>query len=227
MTLYPPDKVGFLGLVGQESFRPDGQMREIALNRLGAVITVDQVLQWAMDGRTFHAQQGNAITLVDFVGTTYDEDQPQFALLVPAGKTVVPLSVKLNFQDQAGTDVHVVLGSAQNNIGIGTDSTALTATPMRTDKPHESTCDPRSLYTNNATAAVGLIEIDRIIDPFVATAAGRLPGYRWDIKQSSVVPVLVGPATLILWTYSTSDGVEGFGEYVWAEFETPFLVQKA
>jgi len=212
-----------MGAAGQTDHVGPGQHKDIAISRMGALITVDQVLQWALDGRTFHAQQGNAATLVDFVETAYDEDQPQFALRVPAGRVVVPLSAKLNFQDQAGTDNHIIMSRTTNDIGDGT-STAATISAMRSDTPYSSSCFARSLYTANATAATGLIEIDRVIDPFVATAAGRLPGYRWDLKSSSVIPVLVGPATWQIHAIATTDGVEGFAEYVWAEFETSLLV---
>jgi len=211
------------GQVNPQDYGVDGLAKVAAMTKEGALVTADLALQWALQGRTFHAQQGNAATLVDFVETAYDEDQPQFALTVPTGKTVVPLSISLNFQDQAGTDTHVIVSTTTNDIGTGT-STALTISSMRNDAPHASSCGANSLYTGNATAATGLIEIARIIDPFVATAAGRLPGYRWDIKDSSVIPVLVGPATLQVHAVSTTDGPQGFGEYIWAEFDTPRLV---
>ncbi len=217
------DRVEQLSRVGQTSIRgiPGGLIAP-TVNRMGASIVIDQLLQLAMDGHTYHAQQGNAATLVDFVETVYDEDQPQFALRVPAGTVVIPLSVKLDFQDQAGTDTHVILGMSQNDIGDGT-STSLTITPMRTDGPYATRCFANSLYTGDATAATNLIEVDRVIDPFVATAAGRLPGYRWDIKSATVIPILVGPATLQLWTIATGDGAEGFGQYVWAEIDKTAL----
>ena len=212
-----------LSRVGQTAIRgiPGGLIAP-TVNRMGASIVIDQLLQLAMDGHTYHAQQGNAATLLDFAEVAYDEDQPQFALRVPAGTVVIPLSVKVNFQDQAQVDTHVILGISQNDIGDGT-STSLTITPMRTDGPYATRCFANSLYTANATAATNLIEIDRVIDPFVATAAGRLPGYRWDIKSATVIPILVGPATLQLWTFAAVDGPGGFAEYVWAEIDKTAL----
>lgn len=222
--LYERDAMLMMGMVGKQAERNDGQPQSLALSRQGSVITVDQYLQWALDGRLFHAQQGNAASLVDFVEQAYDEDQPQFAVTVPTGRTIVPLSASLNFQDQAGTDNHVIMSQARADIGAGT-STAATITAMRTNPTFESACAAYSLYTANALAATGLIEIARNIDPFVATAAGRLPGFRWDARTSSVIPVLVGPASWIFHVVG-SDGPQGFGEYIWAEFETPSLIQK-
>lgn len=224
--LYERDAMLVMGRVGAQPQRNDGDAQSLALSRQGSTITVDQILQWALDGRLFHAQQGDAGTLLDFAATAYDEDRPQFALRVPTGRTVVPLSIALNFQDQAGTDNHVIVSTATNDIGNSTTSVEATISAMRTNAPFESSCFARSVYTANATAATGLIEIMRNIDPFIATAAGRLPGFRWDARGSSVIPTLVGPATLMLHIFATGDGPEGFAEYVWAEFETPSLIQK-
>jgi hypothetical protein len=214
-----------MGVVGMDDRNIEGQFMDLHVNRQGALVTIDTVLQWALEGRTFHAQQGNAATLVDLVEVAYDEDQPQFALRVPTGVTAIPLSIALNFQDQAGTNTHVIVSTTTNDIGAGT-STSLTESAMRSDAPHAAQCIAQSLYTGNATAATGLIEIARVIDPFVATAAGRLPGFRWSIREVAAIPILVGPASLTVHAVSTTDGPEGFAEYVWAEFPTPDLVRK-
>jgi hypothetical protein len=211
------------GRAGQRSHAELDQILPIALSKQGAMIVMDQLEAWAIEGRQFHAQQGDAATLVDLVETAYDEDQPQFALVVPSGTIAIPTSISMNFQDQAGTNTHVIVSQTTNAIGTGT-STSLTVSPMRRDAPFGAKCTANGLYTANATAATGLIEIMRIIDPFVATAAGRLPGFRWDRSQSSVKPVIVGPATFQIHAVSTSDGPEGFAEYTWIELDTHKLV---
>ncbi|MCR4339251.1 MAG: hypothetical protein NUW01_05105 [Gemmatimonadaceae bacterium] len=223
MSLYDVARaVGILGRVGQQMHQEIGGDVPLAVNKQGALITQDQILEWAMLGRTFHAQQGNAATLVDFAETAYDEDQPQFALRVPTGKVVIPLSLIITLQDQAGTDTHIVWSTTTNDIGDGT-STAATISAMRRDAPHASGCTARSLYTANATAATGLIEIVRFLDPFVA-AAGTMPKYAWNIREAAAIPILVGPATLQVHIAATGTAPAGFGEYVWAEFDTPALV---
>ena len=212
-----------LGRAGQRSHAELDQHLPIALSKQGATIVMDQLEAWAIEGRQFHAQQGNAATLVDLVETAYDEDQPQFALIVPSGTIAIPTSISMNFQDQAGTDTHVIVSQTTNDIGTGT-STSLTVSAMRRDAPFGAKCTANGLYTANASAATGLIEIMRIIDPFVATAAGRLPGYRWDRSQASGKPVIVGPATFQIHAVSSSDGPEGFAEYTWVELDTHKLV---
>ena len=83
------NSIGITGRVQDGMYANSADGVRAAMSKMGALITVDQLLQWGIDGKTFHAQQGNAATLVDFVEVAYDENQPQFALLVPAGKTVI------------------------------------------------------------------------------------------------------------------------------------------
>jgi hypothetical protein len=174
----------------------------------------------------FHAQQGDAASRLAWTETAYDEDQPQFALRVPTGRVVIPVSLDITVEIQAGTFTHHIWSTANNDIGNGT-STDLTITAMRSDAPYSSGCVARSLYTANATAATGLIEVKRFVDPFVFAAAGAPRNLNWDIRKASVIPILVGPATLQMHTHATSSDAEGYLEAVWVEFETPDLVTKA
>jgi hypothetical protein len=212
-----------LGKFGQLGSVADGGYTDFALTRKGAQITTEQLLEWAIQGRTFHAQQGDAGTLVDFAEVAYDEDQPQFALRVPSGVMVIPLSIVYTFQDQAGTDNHIILSRATNDIGNGT-STDATVSNMRANSAKTSLCTARSLYTGNATAATGIIEFARFVDPFAAASTAPRPRYEWNIKKAAAIPVLEGPATLQAHVYATTDGPEGFSEWVWAEVQTADLV---
>ena len=217
-----------MGVVENPTIGIQGNFQDLSLAKNGALHVRDQILAWAIEGRLFHAQQGDAITQLAWTETVYDEDQPQFALRVPTGRVVVPVSLVFNVEDQAGTDNHWVWSRCTNDIGDGT-STALTISAMRTDAPiGASGCFARSLYTGNATAATGLIEIIRFVDAFVQEA-GSVDSKRlvWDIRTASNIPVLVGPATLQAHIYATGTDAEGFGEYVWAEFQTHELVVKA
>lgn len=221
------DKMGIMGRVGQASgHRNDNDFTEFAASRTGAGITIDQVLQWAIDGRLFHAQQGNAGTKLAFGQTTYTEDRPEFALRVPAGRVVIPVSLVVTLEDMAGLINNIIWSTATNDIGNSSTSVAMTITPMRTDAPHESACIARSLYTANATAATGLIEIVRYMNEFAAADTMPSPRLDWNIRNQAVIPVLVGPATLQMHAYGAT-ALQGWGEYVWAEFETPALVHKA
>lgn len=220
------DQMPIMGQVGQSAFKDDGNFIELAASRQGALVTIDQLLQWAIEGRTFHAQQGDAATQLDFAEVAYDEDQPQFALRVPTGRAVIPLSLVVSLEDRAGTDTLITWSTTTNDIGNGT-STDLTISSMRLDAPFSSGCVARSLYTANATAATGLIEFERFVEPFAAAQGVARMRYSWNIRSAAAVPVLIGPATLQMHVVATTTAPQGFGEYVWAEFETPLLVKKA
>jgi hypothetical protein len=182
-------------------------------------------MQWTLEGNVFHAQQGDATTQVDFVETTYDENQPQYALTIPTGVTVIPLSLRLVFEDQAGTDTLVAWSCTTNDIGTGASTDAPPVSMRVNATAPASRCTSSSLYTGDATAATGLFEFFRWVDPFVLTAASASHPHiiEWS-AQTQVAPVLVGPATLQMHTVATGNGAEGFGNYVWAEFTTPDIV---
>ena len=223
MTDFGNTRIPILGEVGLDTRRTEGQWVAPAMSRQGMAMVQDAVLAWAINGNTFHTQQGDAGTRLAWVETAYDEDQPQFALLVPTGRTVIPLSLEVTVEIMAGTFSHFIWSTTTNNIGSGT-STALTITPMRSDAPFSSGCTANSLYTADATAATGLIEVKRWVDPFVLEA-DVLRTLEWNIRTSAAIPILVGPATLQFHTHATTSDAEGYLEAVWAEFDTHDVVR--
>ena len=214
------------GRAGQRIHTSIDQVIAQAMSKQGANISMDQLEAWAIEGRQYHAQQGDAGTLLSFAETAYDENQPQFSLRVPSGIIVLPTSIDVNFQDSAGTDTQVIVATATNDIGLGT-STSLTISAMRRDNPFGgSRCTAAGIVTGDtANAPAGVIEIVRTVDPFVAASAGRVPGLHWDRSQSSVKPILIGPATLMVYVFATGTAPAGFAEYTWIELETHKLVE--
>jgi len=213
------DRATAQGKGGQLETTADSQYGTVAVNRQGAAITQDQVIEWALQGHLYHAQIGDAATAVDFAETAYDEDQPQFALTVPTGRTVIPTSMVVGFEDQAGTNTHIVWSTTTNNIGAGT-STAGTITNMRSDAPFSATSTAQSLYTANATAATGLKEVIRWVNAFADVNTFVLSRYEWNFRTAGAVPVLVGPATLQLHTVATTTAPVGFMEIAFVELAT-------
>lgn len=193
-----------------------------ALGRDSAQIVRDAVLAYKLAGRVFFAQQGNAGTKLDFAETAYDEDQPQVALRVPSGVTIIPISLAVTLEDLAGTENHVIWSATTNDIGNGT-STGLTVSNARIGASNPtSLVTARSLYTANATAATGLVELKRWYRPFASAAAtdgGKPEDYLADILRDSWLPILVGPATLQAHIYGGT-APQGFGEYQWIELAT-------
>ena len=217
--------IGITGRVQDGIYASSAELVRAAMSKMGAMITQDQITQWAIDGRTFHAQQGDAGTKLDFAETAYDQDQPQFALRVPSGKTVLPLSLIVTLEDMAGLINNIFWSTTTNDIGAG-GSTELTISPMRRDAPFGSNCTANSLYTTDSTSETGVIEVIRFMNEFAAAATMPQPRFEWNIRQAAMIPVLVGPATLMMHAWGAT-ALQGWGEYTWAEFDTPALITLA
>lgn len=196
-----------------------GALSPAALGRDRIQITRDSILQWKMDGRVMYVQQGDAGTKVNFAETAYDEDQPEFALLVPTGRVMIPLSLSVTLEDTTGTELHLIWSLTTNDIGGGT-STALTPVNYRRDSLYSPAVKANSLYTGNATAATGLIEVKRWYHAYAQSAVSDTDQthHRWTIDDPDM-PVVLGPATLQHHVYATGTAPQGFGEYTWVELD--------
>lgn len=200
-----------------------GNEATAALSSDRVVITRDSILQWKLEGRVFYAQQGDAGTKLDWVETAYDVDQPQFALRIPQGTLVIPLALNLTVEDTSGaTEGHVIWSTTTNDIGDSATSVSAPIVNYRRDALYSSSCTARSLYTNNAAAATGLVEVKRWYIPFasalVTDGKDLWNSYDWTYEDPSM-PILVGPATLQLHIYATGDGYHGYGSYTWVELK--------
>jgi hypothetical protein len=189
-------------------------------------ITRDSILQWKMEGRVFYAQQGDAGTKLNFAEAAYDEDQPQFALRVPQGVVCIPVAMNIVVEDLVSTENHIIWSTTTNDIGVtSTKATILTPVNYRRDSLRSPMCAADSLYTQNATAATGLIETHRWYHPFASAAVTdtkAISDHMWTIEDPDM-PILVGPATLQMHCYGATVGPQGFGQYSWIEFTTEEL----
>ena len=81
-----------------------------------------------------------------------------------------------------------------------------------------------SLYTANATAATGLIEVKRWYHAYaqVAVSDTNQTHHKWTIDDPDM-PILLGPATLQMHVYATGTAPQGFGEYVWLSLDAASL----
>ena len=192
----------------------------LAIDRV--LINRDSILQWKLEGKVFFAQQGNAGTKLDFAETAYDEDQPQFAIRVPEKTICIPLSLNLLFDTIAGTGNYIFWSTTTNDIGAGT-STALTPVNYRRDNLFAPACKANSLYTGDATAATGLIEIKRWLNPYAEAddETDYSNKFCFTINDPEM-PIIMGPATLQLHAYGATK-LQGFGEYTWIELNAAEL----
>ena len=203
----------------------DGNEVLVRATRDGSLITNDYIQQLAFEGRVFSATQGSVTTPVTFLVTA--ANRPDFWLRVPAGLIVIPLFLNVSIEGATGTLTEINHKFTSNDIGDGT-STAPTAGPrsLRTDQPVGPLGIPRQLATGDTTAETNPIELSRTVYIFTA-ADGATVGageaetsqpvqFTWSHKYG-VAPVLVGPASWILYVSATTTQATGFAEMVWAE----------
>jgi len=197
-----------------------GNAEPAALTQDSVAITRDSILQWKLEGKVFFAQFGDAATKEAFVETTYDEDQPSWAMRVPEGTLMIPLALNVTLEDLAGTESHAVWSKTDNDIGDGT-STSVTPVNYRRDNKAAPTVKVAKLYSGDATAATGLVEVKRFYRPFASAAVTdgfNLHDCPWSINDPDM-PLLLGPATLQLHVIATTTDPEGYMECTWVELD--------
>lgn len=173
-------------------------------------------------GDVFVAAIGSATTPVSFAKTSYDADQPQFVVDVPAGVTVVPLQLDVVLEDAAGTDTEVIWSTSGGNIGAG-NSTGVTPVNAkhRADGNDPGTAtDVYSLYTGNGTAPSGGYEFFRDTRAFAQEADAPVDHRRWSRVAAGWGPVIQGTGALVCHIAAASTAPAGFLTAVWFEYTT-------
>lgn len=194
-----------------------GNPEPAALGNDRVLITRDCILQWKLEGRVFYVQDGDAGTKQAIGETTLVALQPEFAFRVPSGTLMIPLSLSITVEDIAGTENHLIWSTTTNDIGAGT-STTLYPVNYRRDCKYGASVQTNTLYTGNASASTGLIEVKRWYHPFASAAVTDgtdLHHHVWTYKDPDM-PILVGPATLQLHWYGGT-AMQGFMEHTWVE----------
>ena len=117
---------------------------------------------WKMDairdGRGFHVTIGTLTTGIvgGGNGTIIDLDQPEFALAIPSGTSVLPLRIHVQCEPpviNADNDIQEIIIAFDEDVAIA-GGTATTETPKNMNDGHTNTnlCTAKSAYTVNSTA---------------------------------------------------------------------------
>lgn len=187
----------------------------LAIDRV--LITRDSILQWKLEGKVFYCQLGDGATKLDFNNTTYDLEQPEFALDIPAGLLVIPLSLSITLEDIAGTANHILWTTSTSISGAGT-STDVPIVNYRRDNLQASACKAYRTYSGDVATQTGVIEVKHWYHPYASvdvTDAVDLHHHVWTINDCGM-PILYGPASLMMHNVGTTK-LQGFGEFTWVE----------
>jgi hypothetical protein len=202
----------------------DDSLVPLRLNRRGELQTgMPWHVMLALEGKVYSTNAGSEST--EFVpgNTAWDADQPEFALQIPDGTTVIPLFASIHLQVTGAALAEVGMG-IQSDYGDnvpGTNSTAMTIAPTNVNPAFKNTasrCTAAYLITSNITQS-NYVELWRRgypSDPDVAT--NPEPTYEWSYLTHPA-PALVGDAGVNLYA-ATASGSDAFLSFTWAEFET-------
>ncbi len=200
---------------------PDGAVVSANVNKLGQQIYMPWLKQAELEGRVYSATIGTGVTPVDFVETAYDEDQPQFALLVPDGIIAIPVFFSTMIQDAPGVNNATLVQICSNNIGAS-DGAAMTTEGNVNGAfgGQSSNCVVKQLYTANAVAAVNPIVIGQRVNAFLDATTSPELYYTWEEDE---LPMLVGPASLFAHVVAGTKQ-EGFLSIKWVEYLASELI---
>jgi len=204
----------------------DGSAGKIRLNRRGEVVTADMAQQWVFDGRVYVASNAARET-AEAIGTatTWSDTDPALLLDVPSGATAIPLEIIMS---QGGTvaggaiTVHITLS---DKIRYSSGGVAITRQNMRFDEPRSSQCPFYSGSTDIVAAANAddITLFATMLDQDVATDPNLNEAILWTIKRF-IAPVLVGPASLVIYALAATTQPSFFYSIKWAEFDSTEVI---
>ena len=181
--------------------------RALALDRLGGIFPADLTglaARAAMAGRLIvasDADQNDALTgQTSFVNTT-----PTLLLNVPSGSCAIPVAVELVQTGTVGGGAVDVLIEADDIAAFASGGTAETLFYFRNGAGFTTACAVYSGAT--ATAGFGTNLFQATIGQDVSPAEGAVNGVFW---RPRVPYILVGPASLKVFTYAATTGPSWF-----------------
>ena len=120
---------------GSISTAPDGtSVDEFAVSRRKELINLPWTHSLVLEGKCYHGDIGTLTTPISQADTTLDPNQPRVCIDVPAGTTIIPLTLNIQIENQAGTDNEWIWVTQTSLCGAGT-STEITPLNMRSDLP--------------------------------------------------------------------------------------------
>lgn len=191
--------------------------------RDGSEIAQAWIMSMVANGRVFNANFGSLATPLASASAAVTNLRPQAWLRVPSATAIIPVRADFNVAALAGTANDFLIAYAQNDVGNGT-STAGSVGPisLRTDAPVASTVTVRQLATGDVTAPTNPTELIHRNYKYAGSAdatgnSGTDIGVRWPYGPSDALPILVGPASFMVYIGGTTTGPTFFGSIQWVE----------
>lgn len=201
----------------------EGASPNALATRRAEQVFIPAFAQWGLEGRLLVANRGTMTTPIVSGHVAIDEDQPEFVVRVPTGTTILPLYLETVIETILTASVvqEIMYACAGNDIGNGT-STNVVPINLATSGGKATNCVVQREYTANSTAPTSTREFARWGMTTGATAgdnnAGGVRNFPWAAGEMGFAPVLVGPASLMLYAASATTSITCFMTVVWAEF---------
>ena len=169
-------------------------------NPRGELISVDWYQQLVLDGRVYQINNA-AIETATAATTSFATNgtNPFIYVGVPSGTSIMPMEIRLTQGGSVANNAFTVLCAYEDAALYSTGGSAVDVQNERTDAPNTSGC---VAYTGATVTAPsddrllhGGIYSQNVDDPDHADES-----FFWSIRNS-IAPVLVGPASLLIYAY--------------------------
>ena len=212
--------------VRQESYELNGEgsTGKVRLNRRGELVGIDQYQQWVFDGRVYLLSNiaRETAAAMGTASATFADTDPAILIDVPSGTTMIPLEILLNQGGTVGGGVVTVLITLEDAIRYSSGGIAIPKQNMRFDEPRTSACAAYEGTTDIVTSAAtdDITLYGTILDQDVGTTPGSVATrVHWTARQY-IAPELIGPASLVIYTYCSTPQPSWFFSIKYAEFDT-------
>lgn len=196
------------------------------LSHRGEQLVIPWYQQWVHNGKVFLASNAAKQTALASGGTSYSDTAPAFLLDVPAGTTLIPLHIRLRQGGTVAGGVITVLVTADVIVRYSSGGTAITPRNMKisTASQPSSACSLYGSTTSLVAAAVNthITLAGAILTHDVATAPNS-PQNNFDyspIANGEPAPHLVGPASLLIYTFGATTQPSWFFAFKWIEVDS-------
>lgn len=200
--------LGRAGVVSPERSTSDAVEKAFRLLRDGSMSVADFFMVCALEGVMCHADVGTATTPVTFK-TGFTAAQPELAIDVDSGYTIIPACIQVHLEASAGTNNEVAAhASLGTKVGAGT-STAITPRNANTGYSAPAGVTAYSAYSGNGTAPTTPAEFWRAGYAFADTTVGPVKFWQWNPQLYAPV-VIKGPGALALYVGATTTAPAGY-----------------
>jgi len=170
----------------------------------------------ALEGRVFNSAQASPDTKLTG-SVNYDATHPGLCFVAPAGIVMIPIHLDVHAEDMTGTDNHVMVVVDNGNLYASGGTASAAVTNLRTDTPIPSAV---TKYYNSDSAititdpGAGETILWQYFDAFADATTSPPFIAEWNPR---VPPVLVGPATFMVYIYSATTALEYGFSLQWVE----------